>query len=41
MSLIMFLLAFNPLLQLAAELNRSHSYVIQLPLQHSEDPLMQ
>ena len=37
MSPIMFLLAFNPLLQLAAELNRSHGYVIQLPLQHSED----
>ena len=37
MSPIMFLLAFNPLLQLAAELNRGHGYVIQLPLQNSED----
>ena len=37
MSPIMFLLAFNPLLQLAADLNCNHGYVIQLPLQHSED----
>ena len=37
MSPIKFLLAFNPLLQLAAELNRGHGYVIQLPLQNSED----
>ena len=37
MSPIMFLLAFNPLLQLAAELNHGHGYVIQLPLQNSED----
>ena len=37
MSPIMFLLAFNPMLQLAAELNRSHGYAIQLPLRHPED----
>ena len=37
MSPIMFLLAFNHLLQLAAELNCSHGYVMQLPLQHLED----
>jgi len=37
MSPIMFLLAFNPLLQLAAKLNHHHGYVIQLPLQNSED----
>ena len=33
MSPIMFLLAFNPLLQLAAELDHSHGYFIQLPLE--------
>ena len=37
MSPIMFLLAFNPLLQLAAELNHGYGYVIQLPLQNSVD----
>jgi len=37
MSPIMFLLAFNPLLQLAADLYHGHGYVFQLPLQHSED----
>ena len=37
MSPIMFLLAFNPLLQLAAKLNHGRGYVIQLPLQNSED----
>ena len=31
------LLAFNPLLQLAAELNHGHGYTIQLPLPSSED----
>jgi len=34
---MMFLLAFNPLLQLAIELNHGHGYVIQLPLPHSDD----
>jgi len=37
MSPIMFLLSFNPLLQIAAKLNNSHGYVIQLPLKDSED----
>ena len=37
MSPIMFLLAFNPLLQLAAKLNNGHGYVIELPLQNSVD----
>jgi len=34
MSPIMFLFAFKPLLQLAADLNRGHGYVFKLPLQH-------
>ena len=37
MSPIMFLLAFNLLLQLATELNHGHGYTIQLPLPNSED----
>ena len=37
MSPMMFLLAFNPLLQLATDLNHGHGYVIQLPLPHSDD----
>ena len=37
MSPIGILLAFNPLLQLVADFNRSHGYVIWLSLQHSED----
>ena len=36
MSPIMFLLAFNPFLQLATELNHGYGYTIQLPLPNSE-----
>ena len=36
MSPIMFLLAFNPILQLAVRLNHGNGYVFQLPLQNSE-----
>jgi len=37
MSPMMFLLAFNPLLQLATDLNHGQGYVIQLPLPHLDD----
>jgi len=37
MSPIVFLLAFNPLLKLAADLNHGHGYTIKLLLQGSED----
>ena len=37
MSPIVFLLAFNPLLKLAADLNQGHGYSIELPLQNSDD----
>ena len=33
---IMFLLAFNPLLQLVADFNQGYGYAIELPLQNSE-----
>ena len=34
---IIFLLAFNSLLKLAADLNQGHSYTFKLPLPNSED----
>ena len=37
MSPIVFLLAFNPLLKLAADLNQGYGYSIELPLQNSDD----
>ena len=37
LSPIIFLLAFNPLLKLAADLNQGHGYSIELPLQGSEE----
>ena len=37
MSPIVFLLAFNPLLKLAADVNQGHGYSIELLLQNSDD----
>ena len=37
MSLIIFLITFNPLLKLAADLNQGHGYTIELPLEGSEN----
>ena len=39
MPLIVFLLAFNPLLKLAAKLNQGHGYSIELPLQNSNSTI--
>jgi len=37
LSPIIFLLTFNPLLKLAAELNQGHGYTFEIPLQDSEE----
>jgi len=37
LSPIIFLLTFNPLLKLAANLNQGHGYTFRIPLQCSED----
>ena len=37
MSPIIFLISFNPLLKLAADLNYGHGYTIELPIQGSEN----
>ena len=34
---IVFLLAFNPFLKLATDLNQGHGYTFQLPIQNSDD----